>query len=121
MQVGAKILLLVEKCQNARAVLRVHFLDVPIAHDVSELLELPRGTNILTAGPPCVNVSMQGLGEGLMGEVGSKCVRYLSLMCRVSRAGDYVRCSLCGPCVGVIVGAACLQTAPSSGEQVVCG
>lgn len=60
--------LLCEFDPAAQAVLRARFPDVPIAGDVRELKRLPRGTELLTAGFPCQDLSQAGKTRGIEGE-----------------------------------------------------
>jgi len=51
----------------AQAVLRAHFPHVPVVPDVTDLECLPRGTELLTAGFPCQDLSSSGQKEGIGG------------------------------------------------------
>lgn len=51
----------------AQAVLRANFPHVPIVSDVTQLESLPRGTELLTAGFPCQDLSSSGQKEGIGG------------------------------------------------------
>lgn len=73
---GHEASLLCEIDIPACTVLAAHFPEVRIAHDVCKLGRLPRGTDVLTAGFPCQDLSQAGktLGikgsrSGLVGEV----------------------------------------------------
>lgn len=65
--VGFETALLVEVDPAARAVLRKRFPDVAIEKDVSDLVSLPEGADVLTAGFPCQNLSMAGDKSGIYG------------------------------------------------------
>jgi DNA (cytosine-5)-methyltransferase 1 len=73
---GYKPLLLADKDEHCRRVLATRFPDAPIAGDVADLEALPRGTQIVTAGFPCQNLSMAGDKKGLRGRK-SRDVRHL--------------------------------------------
>lgn len=51
----------------AQAVLRTRFPDIPVTADVLELEELPRKTQLITAGFPCQDLSQAGRTLGLKG------------------------------------------------------
>ncbi|MCB1091871.1 MAG: DNA (cytosine-5-)-methyltransferase [Verrucomicrobiae bacterium] len=60
----------------AQAVLKSHFPDIPLHPDVRDLRSLPPGTDLLTAGFPCQDLSqagetrgIDGARSGLVGEV----------------------------------------------------
>lgn len=64
---GHDVSLLADIDPAAQAVLRARFPDVEVHGDVTELTTLPEGTEIVTAGFPCQNLSMAGDKEGLAG------------------------------------------------------
>lgn len=64
---GHETLALNEIDEAARAVLKARFPDVPLSDDVLELEKLPRGTEIITAGFPCQDLSQAGRTLGLKG------------------------------------------------------
>jgi DNA-methyltransferase (dcm) len=73
---GFEPALLCEIDPIARAVLRARFPAVEICTDVTELEQLPAGTDLVTAGFPCQDLSssgpkggIEGLRSGLIGEV----------------------------------------------------
>jgi DNA (cytosine-5)-methyltransferase 1 len=52
---------------SAKAVLSHHFPKVPLAKDIRELQELPKGVDLVAAGFPCQNLSSSGLKDGITG------------------------------------------------------
>lgn len=54
--------------QSAKTVLEERFPDVPIWDDVTRLSELPPGTDLVTAGFPCQDLSQAGRTAGITGE-----------------------------------------------------
>ena len=61
---------------GAQEVLKTRFPDIPLHSDVRNLKRLPKGTELLTAGFPCQDLSqagetrgMRGARSGLVGEV----------------------------------------------------
>jgi DNA (cytosine-5)-methyltransferase 1 len=64
---GHKTRLLCELDPRARAVLDKHFEDVPKHDDVCTLAEIPRGTDLVTAGFPCQDLSQAGMTRGIKG------------------------------------------------------
>lgn len=60
--------LLCEFDAAAQAVLRTRFPDCPLVGDVRELKRLPSGTELVTAGFPCQDLSQAGLTRGIIGE-----------------------------------------------------
>lgn len=64
---GIEIAMLCENAPAAKAVLSARFPKVPLADDVKEVKALPKGTNILTAGFPCQDLSSVGEKEGIEG------------------------------------------------------
>jgi DNA (cytosine-5)-methyltransferase 1 len=65
---GAKTSLLCECWAPAVSVLTVRFPDAPIHHDVAQLAELPEGTDVVTAGFPCTDLSQAGRTAGIDGK-----------------------------------------------------
>jgi DNA (cytosine-5)-methyltransferase 1 len=59
--------LLCESWEPARRVLAAHFPDVPLHPDVRELRDLPAGTDVVTAGFPCTDLSQAGRTAGIGG------------------------------------------------------
>lgn len=59
--------LLCEIDDAACAVLRARFSDTPLVHDVRDLSELPSGTDLVTAGFPCQDLSQAGRTKGITG------------------------------------------------------
>ena len=66
-QAGFETNLLAEIEPAAFAVLKERFPKIDIRGDVAEISELPSGTEILTAGFPCQNLSMAGDKSGING------------------------------------------------------
>jgi len=64
---GAHPTLLCESWQPARRVLSTHFPDVPLHPDVRDLPGLPSGTDVVTAGFPCTDLSQAGRTAGIGG------------------------------------------------------
>jgi DNA (cytosine-5)-methyltransferase 1 len=64
---GHETLLLCENDQGASAVLRQHFPEVRLHDDVRSLEGLPRGTQLVTAGFPCQDLSQAGKTAGITG------------------------------------------------------
>jgi DNA (cytosine-5)-methyltransferase 1 len=73
---GLKPLLLADKDEHCRRVLASRFPNARIEGDVADLNALPRGTQIVTAGFPCQNLSMAGDKKGIRGRK-SRDVRHL--------------------------------------------
>ena len=65
---GHQTLLMSEKDSRALAVTRHRFPEVVVDTDVTELRALPEGTELVTAGFPCQNLSMAGDKSGLQGD-----------------------------------------------------
>lgn len=53
--------------EGARAVLRDHFPDIDLVPDVRDIITLPKGTNLVTAGFPCQDLSQAGMTNGING------------------------------------------------------
>jgi DNA (cytosine-5)-methyltransferase 1 len=68
----------------ARQVLSTRFPGVPIVDDVRAMDRLPRGTELLTAGFPCQDISQAGATRGIVGHR-SGLVRHLLRLLNVSR------------------------------------
>ena len=66
-QAGFETSVLVEIDPAAKAVLEARFPGVEIRSDVRDLPDLPSGTEIVTAGFPCQNLSMAGDKTGISG------------------------------------------------------
>jgi DNA (cytosine-5)-methyltransferase 1 len=66
-QAGFSTTLLAEIDTAATAVLKCRFPNCPLHLDVSDLTDLPSGTEVLTAGFPCQNLSMAGDKSGIDG------------------------------------------------------
>jgi DNA (cytosine-5)-methyltransferase 1 len=64
---GHEALLLCESDAAANAVLAHHFPGVQKDPDVVELKALPKGTNLVTAGFPCQDLSQAGQTKGIQG------------------------------------------------------
>lgn len=68
---GFETRLLAEIDHAARTILEQEFPGIQIEGDVARLAELPRGTEIVTAGFPCQNLSMAGDKSGIDGDKSS--------------------------------------------------
>lgn len=64
---GHRSSLLCEIEPGARAVLSASFPDVPLHDDICTLPKLPRGTDLVTAGFPCQDLSQAGRTKGIKG------------------------------------------------------
>jgi DNA (cytosine-5)-methyltransferase 1 len=64
---GNQMRLMCEKDPAARAVLRVRFPGTEIVEDVANLREIPTGTDLLTMGFPCQDLSQVGTRTGISG------------------------------------------------------
>lgn len=69
-----------ERDPAAVAVLRDRFPDVPVHHDVRELGHLPRGTQVVTAGFPCQDLSPAGETRGITGSKSGLVVHVFELL-----------------------------------------
>jgi DNA (cytosine-5)-methyltransferase 1 len=67
-QSGHDTLLFCEKDPSASAVLRARFPGIPIHDDVTTLQALPEGTDLVTAGFPCQDLSQAGRASGIGGQ-----------------------------------------------------
>ena len=79
---GFKTDLLAEIDPAAKAVLRAKFPDTTIHSDVRTLSRLPAGTEIVTAGFPCQNLSMAGDKAGIEGRKSGVVERLFDLVGR---------------------------------------
>lgn len=68
---GFRALLLADKDMNCRKVLSARFPGTAIVGDVADIDTLPAGTEIVTAGFPCQNLSMAGDKKGIEGSKSS--------------------------------------------------
>lgn len=64
---GAETVQLCEVWEPAKAVLAARFPSVPVHPDVRQFTSLPRGTDLLTAGFPCTDLSQAGRTAGIRG------------------------------------------------------
>lgn len=64
---GHKTILLCDNDPHATTVIKRRFPDVLLHADVADLTSLPTGTDVVTAGFPCQNLSMAGDKAGLDG------------------------------------------------------
>lgn len=64
---NAKTVFFCEKDERAKAVLAKHYPGVPIAHDISTVITIPK-VDIITAGFPCQDLSQAGLKKGIEGK-----------------------------------------------------
>lgn len=60
-------LMFCEAWEPAQQVLQAHFPDVTVHPDVRTLTDLPDGTNVVTAGFPCTDLSQAGRTAGITG------------------------------------------------------
>jgi DNA (cytosine-5)-methyltransferase 1 len=67
-QAGHQTIMTCEVWEPARAVLAERFPDTPNHPDVRELTSLPEGTDLLTAGFPCQDLSQAGMTAGIGGK-----------------------------------------------------
>jgi DNA (cytosine-5)-methyltransferase 1 len=81
-QAGFESDLLVEVDACAAAVLKTRFPNAELRSDVMELIDIPKGTEILTAGFPCQNLSMAGDKSGINGAKSSVVKKMLDLIGR---------------------------------------
>lgn len=65
---GHRVNLFVERDESALKVLEDHFPDVPRHPDIRTLMRVPEGTDLITAGFPCQDISQAGLVRGLEGK-----------------------------------------------------
>ena len=65
---GHRTLLMSEKDCRALVVIRHRFPNADVDTDVTQLKALPEGTEVVTAGFPCQNLSMAGDKSGLRGD-----------------------------------------------------
>ncbi|MCZ7652957.1 MAG: DNA (cytosine-5-)-methyltransferase [Thermoanaerobaculia bacterium] len=65
---GHRARLLCENEPGAIAVLHERFPDIPVHEDVCDLEAFPRGTQLVTAGFPCQDLSQAGSTAGIRGE-----------------------------------------------------
>jgi len=66
-QSGYETVLFCEKDPSASAVLRARFPGIPVHDDVTTLRALPEGTDVVTAGFPCQDLSQAGRASGIGG------------------------------------------------------
>ena len=64
---GMKTVFFCEKDERAKAVLRYHYPNIPIADDITNVEHIPK-VDIVTAGFPCQDLSQAGLKKGIKGE-----------------------------------------------------
>lgn len=64
---GHRTILQCEILSTAQAVLRHHFVDVPLESDVTRINGLPAETDLICAGFPCQDLSQAGKTKGLDG------------------------------------------------------
>lgn len=64
-QAGHDIILMCESDPGAQQVLRAQFPGTLLCPDVTALMELPKDTELLAAGFPCIDVSRAGLRRGI--------------------------------------------------------
>lgn len=67
-QAGHEPVFLCENWEPARAVLATHLPTIPLEGDVRDVTALPGGTDALTAGFPCQDLSQAGLTAGIGGK-----------------------------------------------------
>ncbi|CAG9467237.1 unnamed protein product [Pedinophyceae sp. YPF-701] len=66
-QAGHEIILQCENFPDAQAVLQAHFPSAVLVPDIRQLRTLPKETECVAAGFPCIDVSVNGLRRGLQG------------------------------------------------------
>lgn len=81
-RVGIPTQLMVELDPFARRVLEARFPHATIMEDVLSLSELPKDTDVLTAGFPCQNLSMAGDKSGIEGAKSSVVTKLFELISR---------------------------------------
>lgn len=81
---GHRTILLCESNEQAAAVLRQRWSDVRLHGDIRSLDALPDGTDIVTAGFPCQNLSMAGDKRGITGQKSTIVSRLFKLLDRGS-------------------------------------
>lgn len=64
---GASAVLLCDVWESSQVVLKEHFPDARIATDIRELVSLPSGVDVVTAGFPCTDLSQAGRTAGIAG------------------------------------------------------
>lgn len=69
MQAGHECILMCEIDPGARQILKERFPGVPVIPDVAWIPQLPKDTELLVAGFPCIDVSRAGLMQGYEGQV----------------------------------------------------
>lgn len=69
LKAGHELLVMCEIDPGARQILKETFPGVPIYPDVAYLAQLPKETELLVAGFPCIDVSRAGLMQGYGGQV----------------------------------------------------
>lgn len=65
---GARTLLLCDVWEPSQTVLRAHFPGAEIHGDIAKLRSLPNGTEVVTAGFPCTDLSQAGRTAGIEGD-----------------------------------------------------
>jgi DNA (cytosine-5)-methyltransferase 1 len=70
----------------AQAILGSHFPDIPQVDDIAKLRSLPAGTELVTAGFPCQDLSQAGLTAGIKGDR-SGLVNHVFRLVRRKRGG----------------------------------
>src|ERR1051326_6384311 len=81
-QAGYDMSLLAEIDLAARAVLRARFPHAELRSDVGDITEIPSGSDVLTAGFPCQNLSMAGDKSGITGSKSMVVERMFELVAR---------------------------------------
>jgi len=74
-------------CENwdpARAVLKHRFPDIEIHEDITTLEEIPHGTELITAGFPCTDLSQAGRTAGIEGQESGLVTKIFQLLRKTS-------------------------------------
>lgn len=79
---GFETKLLVEIDRASRVVLASHFGKAEVHEDVGELVGIPSGTTVVTAGFPCQNLSMAGDKSGILGQQSGVVKKMFELIAR---------------------------------------
>ncbi|KAK9835784.1 hypothetical protein WJX74_007899 [Apatococcus lobatus] len=89
-QAGHEIILQCEIDPGAQQVLQRHFPGTLLVPDVRALAALPKGTELVAAGFPCIDVSHAGLRKGLNGQFSSQVHHVFRLLRQARQEGSGV-------------------------------